>query len=335
MRALKIFLIVVLALAGLFLVVAFFLPQKRTMQSEIQIEAPAEVVFDLVNSFQNWPAWSPFHANDTSMVVTYQGPVSGTGAQNTWTGKMGTGSQLITQSADNDSIIIDLMFMEDGTPWKETWMFDAQGSSTNVTWKVETNELSYPLGRYFGIMLPSLMNSVFTQGLENLKEVSEGIKKDEDAGLMSEIKRVNIEEQPVISITDTIMVASIGQRMGSIYGELSMYAEMAGAEIIGKPYAIFHENLSEDVVVLEAGYPVNKHVNNNGKILSSTLPGGKALTLSQFGPYESTHGHDAVAAYVSENNLNIKGSPREVYVNDPSTEPDTNKWETRLVYLLQ
>ncbi len=335
MRALKIFLIVVLALAGLFLVIALFLPQKRTMKSEIQIEAPADVVFDLVNSFQNWPAWSPFHANDTSMVVTYQGPVSGAGAQNTWTGKMGTGSQLITQSADNDSIIIDLIFMEDGTPWKETWMFDEQGNNTNVTWKVETNELSYPLGRYFGIMLPSLMNSVFKQGLENLKEVSEGIKKDEDAGLMSEIETVEIEEQSVISIIDTIMVSSVGQRMGSIYAELSMHAEMSGAEISGKPYAIFHQQISDDVMVLEAGYPVNKRLNNNGQILFSTLPGGKALTLSQFGPYEATHGHNAVTAYISKNNLTIKGSPREVYMNDPSTEPDTNKWETRLIYLLQ
>jgi effector-binding domain-containing protein len=66
------------------------------------------------------------------------------------------------------------------------------------------------------------------------------------------------------------------------------------------------------------------------------VPAGKALVIDYYGSYEGIGGaHMAMDEYVKSNNLKQKSPVLEQYITDPETEPDTSKWLTKVIYLLE
>ena len=60
---------------------------------------------------------------------------------------------------------------------------------------------------------------------------------------------------------------------------------------------------------------------------------GNALKVTYMGPYKGSAGaHEAIATYAETNGKEFVGPPWEVYVNDPSKEPDPNKYITEVYY---
>ena len=48
------------------------------------------------------------------------------------------------------------------------WSFEPTANGTRVTW-ADSGELPYPIGRYFGLGLESMLGPQFEHGLESLK----------------------------------------------------------------------------------------------------------------------------------------------------------------------
>jgi hypothetical protein len=62
-------------------------------------------------------------------------------------------------------------------------------------------------------------------------------------------------------------------------------------------------------------------------------PGGKVVRASHTGPYEeSGAAHEAINRYIMVLKMEFAGAPWEVYITDPSEEPDPQKWETIIYY---
>ncbi len=63
------------------------------------------------------------------------------------------------------------------------------------------------------------------------------------------------------------------------------------------------------------------------------IPGQKIVVADYFGPYEETASvYHALEKYISQGGLEITGNPWEIFVTDPSNEPDTAKWHTQVLF---
>ncbi len=80
--------VVVLGVLGL----AAFQPETFTVQRQINVSAPPDKPFALVNDFHRWGEWSPWEALDPAMKRSHAGPTSGPGAIYQWEGNKAVGA---------------------------------------------------------------------------------------------------------------------------------------------------------------------------------------------------------------------------------------------------
>jgi hypothetical protein len=167
----------VVAAAILILVVVIALqPADFQITRSAEIAAPAPIVFDQVNDFQKWTAWSPWEGLDPALKRTYSGTPAGTGTIYNWVGnsKVGEGRMEITESRPSDLIRIKLDFIK---PFKATnateFTFVPKGNQTATTWTM-TGRKSFP-AKAFGLFMnmDKLVGGDFEKGLTKMKAVAE------------------------------------------------------------------------------------------------------------------------------------------------------------------
>jgi hypothetical protein len=83
---LKKILIALLALVAIFLIFVALQPSEFHVERTANMAAPPATVFDQVNDFHKWDAWSPWAKLDPNAKITFEGPPSGTGTIMTWAG---------------------------------------------------------------------------------------------------------------------------------------------------------------------------------------------------------------------------------------------------------
>lgn len=147
-------------------------PEEARVERSIEINAPIAVVFDHVNDLKKNEAWSPWAAEDDTMVTAY-GPITrGVGASTSWTSEnMGSGSMKITESAPNSSIKVMLDFEEEGQA-SGYWNFEQQGDTVKVTWGFFQKPEGFG-GKVFSLMIDSFVGPYYEKGLAKLKEIAE------------------------------------------------------------------------------------------------------------------------------------------------------------------
>ena len=135
------------------------------------IPAAAEDIFPLVNSFHEWPAWSPWETVDPGMSRRYFGSDSGVGAGYEWCGnrKAGSGTMEIVESVPASAIKVRLEFTR---PFKAlnptTFTFTPAPGGTEVNW-VMTGE-NKGAAKVFALFMnmDKLVGSDFERGLASL-----------------------------------------------------------------------------------------------------------------------------------------------------------------------
>ncbi|WP_424933029.1 SRPBCC family protein [Amaricoccus macauensis] len=150
---------------------SYVLPRHITVERDVVIDAPAEVVFEQVNSLQTFAEWSPWSDYDPDMEVVFSGPTEGVGNRMEWSSmdpQVGRGSQEIVESTENRSVRTALDFGEMGSG--EAWfVLEPSGTSTNVTWGLEADMGNTPTGRYMGLVMDQLVGGDYERGLAALK----------------------------------------------------------------------------------------------------------------------------------------------------------------------
>ncbi len=176
MKALKIVLLAVGALAALFLVIAAFLPSNYAVERSIEISKAPEVVFGQVVDFNNYLKWNPWSKMEPNAKNTISGAQGEVGASWHWEGDtVGTGSLTIAKIEPNKMIQSKLAFL---APYQseasDSWTFESTTAGTKVIWH-NTGELPYPVMRYMGLMMEGMLGPQFEQGLRDLKAQCEAL----------------------------------------------------------------------------------------------------------------------------------------------------------------
>lgn len=160
------------------------LPSAFTIERSLQIAAPAEVLFGLVDDLHHWADWSPWEGLDPEQTRTYEGPRSGEGAIYAWRGndQVGAGRMTITRSRPHEEIVILLEFLE---PWQATntttFLFAPDGDGTEVVWRME-GENGFG-GKVLSLLMDmdAMVGADFEKGLGSLAELAAAQLKEREA----------------------------------------------------------------------------------------------------------------------------------------------------------
>lgn len=329
MRILKIIGITLLIVIVLLVGIAFLLPKTITVERSIVIKADASKVFEQINNLPEWKNWSPWYKLDTAVKMTYSDPSSGTGSWYTWNSEVknvGNGKLTITKSIPNDSILTELVFMEQGAA-QGGFAFSKSDSGTQVKWFLSSNLGNNPIARYFGLFMDKMLGPDFEQGLQDLKTYVESQPA-------YTIQETTVNETAYLFIRDTSSMATIGQKMGAFYGEIMGSLQAQNLQPGGYPFAIYY-SWENNIFDMECGIPATG-AKASGRIKTGILKAQKVATVDFYGPYEKTaDAHMAIEAWVKANNRKVTGSPWETYITDPSTEKDPNKWLTKIYWPIE
>ena len=181
--AILVVLVVAAAIVGL---LATRQPDTFRLQRSISISAPAQHIFDQLDDFHRWPAWSPWEHIDPQMTRTYSGAERGVGARYEWNGnrKAGQGSMEISRSEQHSQIELNLNFLK---PLKahnitEFTLTPAVSASSNadpahgditVNWSMSGSNSGMAKAMGVFLSMDKLVGKDFEKGLARLKSICE------------------------------------------------------------------------------------------------------------------------------------------------------------------
>jgi Polyketide cyclase / dehydrase and lipid transport len=173
---------VVLAIAiAAVLILAASKPATFSVARAIDVKAPPEKIFPLINDFHQWVSWSPYENKDPAMKRSYSGAESGKGAVYGWEGNsnVGTGrmeileTQILETSAPS-KILIKLDFFKpfEGHNTAEFTMLP-QGDATHLSWVMRGPAPFISKLMQVFMNLDHMIGKDFEVGLANLKKLTE------------------------------------------------------------------------------------------------------------------------------------------------------------------
>jgi hypothetical protein len=173
MRIIKKLVIALIVLIVVLAGIGAMLPSTYRVERSATIAAPAEVVFDQVNTLKKNEAWSPWMKNDPTVKISYSGPEAGVGAVSSWTSEhSGNGSQTIKESVPGQSLTTYLDFGKMGNA-NGIWTFSQTGEATKVTQAMVGDAGKNPFKHLMNLAMDKMLGKYFEQGLASLKDVSE------------------------------------------------------------------------------------------------------------------------------------------------------------------
>jgi uncharacterized protein YndB with AHSA1/START domain len=168
--------IILAVVIAIVLILAATKPDSFSVERAIDISAPADRVFPLINDFHQWGGWSPWENRDPAMQRTYEGPASGKGAVYGWEGNknVGSGRMEIIEAQPPSKILIKLDFLKpfEAHNTAEFTMLP-QGATTHLTWVMRgpANFMSKLMQVFMN--LDQMIGKDFEAGLAGLKKLAE------------------------------------------------------------------------------------------------------------------------------------------------------------------
>ena len=179
------------------------------------------------------------------------------------------------------------------------------------------------------LLILNLAIFLFITGKINFVRAQE--KEKTPGELKIEIK--NIDPQKTLVIKADVPTSEVGPKMGEFYGKLFQYIGQNQIKAVGPPFAVYYSFDPKGNTVFEAGIPIENKVEVTGEIDYKEFEATKAASTLYTGPYEKMEpAYIALQKYLKDNNIKEKGTAWEVYLTDPSEEPDPNNYKTIIYF---
>ncbi|MBD8526858.1 SRPBCC family protein [Pseudomarimonas arenosa] len=172
MKFVKGLLILLVLVAAVVLGGGLLLNDEVHVQRSISIERPPAEVYAVVSSMARFNEWSPWRDYDPTAKQEVSGPATGVGGKLTWSGEKGAGSMEIVKVVENAQVTTQLDFGPDGKATSD-WLLSAEGDGTRITWSFDSKFEGNLLGRWFGLMMDSMIGPEYERGLKDLKTLVE------------------------------------------------------------------------------------------------------------------------------------------------------------------
>ena len=177
-KFLKIAGLVLFSLIAIILLTALFVRKEYSVEREITISQPKQLVFDYVKYLKNQNNFSVWAKIDPNMKVSFRGTDGTVGFVSAWDSEVkeaGKGEQEIIKITDNERIDYEIRFLE---PMKSTdYAFlqfsSVNDSTTSAKWGFY-GKMPYPMNLMLIIMdMDAMLGKDLEGGLKNLKSLLE------------------------------------------------------------------------------------------------------------------------------------------------------------------
>ena len=149
---------------------------------------------------------------------------------------------------------------------------------------------------------------------------------------MSDFSLVERAPQPTAVVRATIPVAEIPTFLGHAYAAVIQALNSQGMTPVGEPFA-YYRGAPTTTVDLEAGFPIAMPCAPLGEVTVSELPGGTVAVGVHVGPYESlVETYNLLMSWMTTQGVLPGEGMWEIYLSDPSQEPDASKWRTEIFW---
>jgi len=134
---------------------------------------------------------------------------------------------------------------------------------------------------------------------------------------------------------DTAVVAvrssldDISDAMGEAFAKTHHALGQAGVEPDGPPFARYFS--MDEPVEFEAGVTVATPFAGTAEVKPGHIGGVKAVVGMHIGPYETLgQTYAAMTAWITSLGRTVAGPMWEIYITDPTVEPDPKRWKTEI-----
>lgn len=330
-KFLRFSLLLVFTVAGLILVLAFIEPREVTVTRKQVIEAPSGAVFSHITDFSNWKRWNSMFRNDSAAQINISGNTGEAGSSLAWIGDDGKIGSGIIRNEIVDSASMKYSFnvtrpaemLANGTISVRD-----SGLYTIVTWSFHKNFAFLANAALVILDMDKYIGGDLENSLANLK-----VYIEQYAEPVVAVKEVQYAGAVIAGIRDTVAWPDLETFFGDTY---NLFSRTSQEKIIGPHVGIYYQwdtlKMSADVMagisVTDTEIPVNG-------IIFSQVPPSKSYMAVHLGGYGSMrHTHNGLMRYLSVKNQE-PWLVLEEYIKYPGNEPDSNKWQTNVYYLLQ
>ena len=163
--------------------------------------------------------------------------------------------------------------------------------------------------------------------------------------MLTEPKVVERSEQPYVAAKASVPMSGFGDVMPKLLSEV--FASMQAHDIApaGAPFIKYNVIDMEGQLEIEVGVPVGMPIVGDGRVIGANLPAGLYASLTYIGDYDGlVDANDALQKWAEAKGLRFAmreaedgdhfDSRLELYLTDPQEQPDPQKWETEVAYLL-
>lgn len=337
MKTLKVLLYIVSGLAALVVALGLFGKKSYHIERSIEIDAPKDLVYEYARYFKNFRDWSPWAALDPKMSVTITGNDGNVGAAQEWVGNdaVGEGQQTITAMTP-ERIDMEVKFIRPFESTSPTYMaFRENDRKTQVTWAFDMH-VAFPWNGFAMFTdMDAGVGADYERGLKILKKNCEAIAHKKYRGY--EVAEIEIPEKYYVGVRKTVAFTDIGTFFSGNLSKAMSEVQKSGATLAGAPsglYWSYDEQAGKTDMAAAVPIAENKKFQSPWSVFP--VGGHKALVIEYFGPYEKTgEAHMAMDEYMAEKGLQNIPPVIEEYITDPSQEPDTAKWLTKVVYFVE
>ncbi|MBN7812923.1 SRPBCC family protein [Algoriphagus sp. H41] len=178
MKALKILLIILVAVVALPLLAALFISGNYDVTETIVIDKPKEEVFAYVKSLKNQEFYSKWQKMDLQMEHYFEGQDGTVGFVSGWKSQnpdVGAGEQEIIAIEEGERIDYELRFLEPFASTSGAFMTTEEEGpgKTKVSWGF-TGDMEYPMNLMIPLMgMKESISADLAEGLANLKVLLE------------------------------------------------------------------------------------------------------------------------------------------------------------------
>ncbi len=340
MKALKIIGIVILVLIVLIVLLGLIMPKDYHIERSAEIKAPQEMIFKYVKYFKHTQEWSPWKDYDPDMVMSYEGEDGTVGAKYFWEGneEVGKGIQEITAIEEGKRVDSKLTFIEPFEAEDMAYIDLTPGEGfVTVTWGFD-GSMKFPMN----IMLPFIgldkqLGPDLEKGLLKLKELTEKKAADKEKyGFV--IHEFEFGKEVFLCKKSILKFDKIQEFFAINFQAVYQLIEEKEIETDGYPSGLYFSWDMENMITeMAAAVPVKDIAESpSGDFELISLEAEKALKIEYEGSYEALgNAYNAMNAYIKDNGLKQVNPVIEMYLTDPTQEPDTSKWLTNIIYLVE
>ncbi len=297
------------------------------------INAPADVIYNHINDFKEWPKWDPWSEAFGDMKIEYTGSDTGVGAKYSWIGEeSGEGNMEIIKTIPYTSIDQIINFK---TPFESSsdiyWRFEEVDGGTKVTWGMN-GEMDF-FTRPMAASMDEMMNKDLLRGLEKLDSISvlsakASAFKIEGIITNNEIIYVGIESKNVAQ-------KDMGKIMGENFPKIIKWAKDNRVNFVGSPLTLYKKwDDKTGKATFVSCIPLTSKVKKikDKDIIQGVIKTQKCAKTIYKGDYSgSEEAWMTTFAFIEDKGLKHENSnPFEIYTVGPSEEINPNKWVTEI-----